>query len=134
MEKYFNVFACWFSVIIGVIVSFLGGNDILLKTVISLTIVDMVTGVLSSLYKKRLDSIKCFKGIIKKIFIYITIAVAVILDNLFGNTVPLREVVITFYIVNEGLSVMENIGKVIDYPPKLKEVFNQLSEGRDYGK
>lgn len=113
----------------GYLTYLLGGYDLILKTMIMLTIFDMVTGVVNGIYNQKLDSHICSKGIVKKVYIYITIGFAVVIDNWLNNAIPLREVVLTFYIVNEGLSVLENIGKVIDYPEQLKQVFEQLRDG-----
>lgn len=132
--RYFNHITVIGSTILSFIVYCLGGYDGLLKTVLALTVIDFITGVLQGIYNKKLNSEYGFKGIIKKVFIYLTIAVAVIIDNWLHNSIPLREIVITFYICNEGISVLENIGKVIVYPKKLQEFFEQLEGGASDGK
>ena len=45
-----------------------------------------------------------------------------------GGKVPLREVVIMFYIANEALSLLENAAEFIPVPDKLKEVLLQLRD------
>lgn len=129
MEKYFNMFTVFFGALGGFFAHALGGYDSILNTVLCLTVIDMITGLINGFYNKKLNSHKCVDGIIKKVYIYITIGFAVVIDNWLHHSIPLREVVITFYIVNEGLSILENIGKVIPYPDKLKELFEQLKDG-----
>ena len=128
MEKLFN----WISVIGGVIGGFLaywlGGWDALLKTIVCLVIADYVTGCIKAIYNKQLSSEIGFKGLLKKIVMFIVIAVAYAIQVLMGGTVPLREVVIMFYIANEALSLLENAAEFIPVPDKLKEVLLQLRD------
>lgn len=58
------------------------------------------------------------------------IAVANIIDaNLIGgDKSPLRTVVISFYIANEGLSILENVGKFVQYPKPLRNFLEQLRD------
>ena len=56
------------------------------------------------------------------------IAVSYAIQGLMGGTVPLREVVIMFYIANEALSLLENAAEFIPVPDKLKEVLLQLRD------
>lgn len=112
----------------GLLAYYLGGFDLLLKTVLMLTILDFCTGVLGGIYQKNLSSEYGYKGIIKKVYMYFTICLATVIQHLIGNTIPIREMVILFYIVNESLSILENVGKVITYPEKLKQIILQLKE------
>lgn len=105
-----------------------GGYDLLLRTMLSLTVIDYITGIGSALYKGKFKASICARGIVKKVFLYITVALAVIIQNFMGEAIPIREVVIVFYIVSEGFSCLENIGKVVKYPPALKKIFAQLQE------
>lgn len=115
------------SVIGGGLAYLLGGFDLGLRTLFFLTCCDMVTGVGQALYNGNFSARECAKGIAKKVFMYITVALAVCIDR-FLSGVPIREMTITFYIVSEGMSNLENIGKVIEYPAKLKAIFEQLKE------
>ena len=95
------------------------------------TVFDYITGLLKAVVLKRLSSEIGFVGLIKKVIMYIVIATAVVTGRLMGNTVPLREVVITFFICNEGLSLLENAAEFVKIPPRLKEVLLQLREGEN---
>ena len=62
---------------------------------------------------------------------FVLIAAAFAVQNLMNGTIPLREVVIMFYIANEGLSLLENAAMFIPIPQKLKDVLLQLRD-KDY--
>ena len=120
-----------FSVIGGYLSYILGGYDLALSTMLSLTVIDFITGVVVALVKGKFMASKCAEGIIKKVFIYITVALAVVVQRFIGDTIPLRETVIIFYIVSEGMSCLENIGKVAPYPEALKNALAHLNEGKN---
>ncbi|MFR1886320.1 MULTISPECIES: phage holin family protein [Blautia] len=128
MDKLFN----WISVAGGVIGGFLaywlGGWDVLLKTIVFLAVLDYITGCIKAIYNKLLSSEIGFKGLLKKIVMFIVIAVSYAIQGLMGGKVPLREVVIMFYIANEALSLLENAAEFIPVPDKLKEVLLQLRD------
>lgn len=128
MDKIFN----WISIVFGMIGGFLsywlGGWDVLLKTIVFLAVVDYITGLIKGLYLKQLSSEIGFKGLLKKVVMFIVIAVSYAIQNLIGGTIPLREVIIMFYIANEGLSLLENVAVFIPIPDKLKEVLLQLRD------
>lgn len=131
MDKLFN----WISILFGFIGGFfsywLGGWDVMLKTIVFLAVVDYVTGVIKGVYLKELSSETGFKGLLKKIVMFIVIAVAYMIQQLIGGTVPLREVVIMFYIANEALSLLENAAIFVPIPDKLRGVLLQLREKSD---
>lgn len=131
MEKLFN----WISVVCGfvggVIAHWLGGWDVLLKTILFLAVVDYITGVLKGIYTKQLSSETGFVGLLKKIVMFIVIAVAFSIQELTGGTIPLREIVIMFYISNEALSLLENAAIFVPVPEQLRNVLVQLRETED---
>ena len=128
LEKIFN----WFSVVGGVVGGFLcnylGGWDVILKALLALVILDYVTGVLKAISTKTLSSAVGFKGLIRKIIIFIVVATAVIVQSVIGNSIPLREIVIIFFVCNEGISLLENASEFIPIPDKLKDTLIQLRE------
>lgn len=128
MDKIFNWFSIAFGFLGGFFTYWLGGWDVLLKTILFLAVVDYITGVIKAIYKKKLSSEIGFKGLLKKIVMFVVIAVAFAIQVLMGNTVPLREIVIMFYIANEALSLLENAAEFIPVPDKLKEVLLQIRE------
>ena len=128
MEKIFNIT----SVVVGVgggLLSFIfGGLDVLIYALLGLTIIDFITGLIKAVYTKTLSSEICFKGLLKKITIYLVVATAVIVNNVIGGNIPIREVVITFFICNEGLSLLENVAVMTPVPEQLKNVLLQLRD------
>lgn len=133
MEKIFNIISVIVGLIGGIAVYCFGSFDVLLGTMLVLTVFDYITGLLKAVALKRLSSEIGFVGLIKKVIMYIVIATAVVTGRLMGNIVPLREVVITFFICNEGLSLLENASEFVKIPPRLKEVLLQLREGENNG-
>lgn len=128
MDKLFN----WISIVFGFAGGFLsywlGGWDILIKTIVFMAVVDYITGIIKAVYLKELSSEIGFKGLLKKIVMFIVIVVAFVIQQLIGGTVPLREVVIMFYIANESLSLLENAAIFVPIPDKLKNVLLQLRD------
>lgn len=128
MEKLFNHTSIFIGVIGGIIASWLGEWDVLLKTIVFLAAADYVTGVIKGIYTKTLSSETGFKGLLKKIVMFIVIAVAYSIQKLLNDAVALREIVIMFYICNEALSLLENAAMFIPIPDKLKDVLLQLRD------
>ena len=128
MEKLFNGISIAFGIVGGFFSYWLGGWDILLKTIVFLAVVDYITGFIKAVYLKQLSSEIGFKGLLKKIVMFIVIAVAFVIQQLIGGTVPIREVVIMFYIANESLSLLENAAIFIPIPDKLRDVLLQLRD------
>ena len=131
MDKLFNWFSIVFGFVVGLLSYWLGGWDILLKTIVFLTVIDYITGIMKAVYLKQLSSEIGFKGLLKKIMMFIVIAVAFVIQQLIGGTVPLREVVIMFYIVNESLSLLENAAIFVPIPDRFRDVLLQLREKED---
>ncbi|MRM91395.1 holin, partial [Faecalicatena contorta] len=98
MEKLFNWISIAFGMAGGFLTYWLGGWDVLLKTIVFLAIADYITGWIKGIYTKQLSSEIGFKGLLKKIVMFIVIAVSFVIQGLIGGTIPLREVVIMFYI------------------------------------
>lgn len=133
MEKLFNWISVFCGLIGGGLTYWLGGWDVLLKTIVFLAVADYVTGWIKGIYTKQLSSEIGFKGLLKKIVMFIVVAVAYVIQGLVGGKIPLREVVIMFYIANEGLSLLENAAVFVPIPEKLKAVLLQLREKESEG-
>ena len=115
-----------FSLIGGAVGYLLGGFDIMLTTLLLFIAIDYVTGVMRAIVRKQLSSEIGFKGIFGKIIILCLVALATRLDNILGAA-ALRYLVISFYIANEGISILENTAELdVPYPQKLKDVLEQL--------
>lgn len=109
---------------------FFGGLDGFLYALIAFVAADYVTGVLCAIVNKQLSSEVGFKGIFKKVLIFILVGIALIIDTqLIGQGAVLRTAVIFFYCSNEGVSILENATRLgLPVPAKLKAVLEQLKD------
>lgn len=109
---------------------FLGGADGFLYALIAFVVIDYLTGVMCAIVDKKLSSAVGFKGIFKKVLIFIMVGVGNIIDvQVLGQAGVLRTAVIFFYLSNEGVSMLENAGHLgLPIPAKLKEVLEQLHD------
>ncbi len=106
----------------------LGGGDALLYTLVCFTVADYITGVVKAVLHKTLSAEVAFGGGLKKILIYIVVAVAVGLDNVLalGDSL-LRTLTVSYYIACEGLSVLENAALCgLPLPGKLRDTLANL--------
>lgn len=126
MEKYLNAASVFTGVLGGVVVSWLGGMDAILHALVALVIVDYATGLLKAWNLKEISSRIGFIGLIKKVLIFVVIAVAVEVEKVIGDSIPLREIVIMFYLANEGISFLENVSVFINFPDQIKDAFLQI--------
>ena len=131
MERYLNTITMLLSIFGGIVVRLLGGLDQLLDVFLFLIIVDFITGWIKAIATKELSSRIGMLGIAKKVTMLFVVAVAVRVEKVVGNNLPIREMVLIFYIANEGLSFFENISTFIPMPKKLKELFIQLKNKDD---
>jgi len=107
----------------------LGGWDIALQTLLIVITIDYISGVCKAIYNKKLNSKVGIKGIVKKFAYLLTVALAVELDTIMGGTGAIRTLVIYFFVANDGISILENLGGMgIPLPNKLKEVLEQLRD------
>lgn len=130
MKEFWNTIQFIFTGIGGWIGYFLGGCDGLLYALITFVVIDYITGVMCAINDKKLSSAVGFKGICRKVLIFLLVGIAQILDvNVIGTGSVLRTAIIFFYISNEGVSLLENaahLGLLI--PEKIKDVLEQLHE------
>ena len=109
---------------------FLGGNDGLLIALVVFVAVDYVTGVMCAISDKKLSSEVGFKGICRKVLIFLLVGIANILDvQVIGTGSVLRTAVIFFYLSNEGVSLLENAAHLgLPVPEKMKDILAQLHD------
>ncbi len=105
-------------------------NGIMLALIV-LIVLDYISGVIAAAVEKRLSSEVGAKGIAKKVFMLLIVAVANIVDVevLGGGEHVLKTVVVIFYIANECISLIENAGRLgVPVPDKLMKVLEQLKD------
>jgi toxin secretion/phage lysis holin len=114
------------AVLAGVLCNMLGGWDVWLKALVLFVVLDYISGVLAAATEKRLNSEIGYKGIIKKVFIFVLVAIAFQVDVLVRSEI-IRIAVIGFYLGTEGLSILENAGKAgLPLPEPLRQALIQL--------
>ena len=111
----------------------LGGMDGFLYALIAFVVIDYITGLMVAAIQKKVSSEVGFKGICKKVLIFILVGVANIVDKqIIGNGSAIRTAVIFFYLSNEGISILENTALIgLPVPQKLKDVLAQLKGSED---
>lgn len=104
---------------------FLGGLDSVMTVLLVFVACDIVTGLMKAIVNKRLCSDIGFKGISKKVCMFVFIGIAHVIDReMLGDTPVLRDGVMMFYLASEGISIMENaIDMNAPVPEVLKEYF-----------
>lgn len=136
MKEFWNMIQLVFAAVGGWLGWFLGGCDGLLYALVAFVVVDYITGVMCAVADKELSSEVGFKGIAKKVLIFLLVGVANIIDvQVIGSGSVLRTAVVFFYLSNEGVSLLENAGHLgLPVPEKLKDILEQLHGRVEDGK
>jgi len=129
-----NIINFFTSTLLTAVVYFLGGLDTALKTLLILIVLDYITGLCKAIVNKKINSLIGLKGIIKKVGYLIVVALSVLLDEVVGNTGAIRNLVIYFFVANEGISILENWGAMgLPLPKKVFEVLEQIKAEKGGG-
>ena len=127
MEKLFNTASIIVGVAGGIILRFFGACDKMMYVLLAMMMLDYCSGVIKAIQQKKLSSEIGFRGLLKKVSILLIVAAANIIQSVIGENVAVREIVIMFYIANEGISLLENTASVSNrIPQKFKDVLLQL--------
>lgn len=120
----------------------LGGWDDALILLATFVVMDLITGwMVAAIWKKSpksatgaMDSKANFKGLCKKVVIFCLVALGARLDVTLGTTY-IRTAIILFFVGNEGLSLVENLGIMgVPFPAFIKNMLDVLREQGDKGK
>lgn len=130
MKEFWNMIQVIFTAVGGWLGYFLGGCDGLLIALVVFAVTDYITGVMCAIADKKLSSEIGFKGICRKVIIFMLVGIAHVLDvNVIATGSVLRTAVIFFYLSNEGVSLLENAAHLgLPVPEKLKDVLEQLHD------
>lgn len=139
MKEFWNMIQVVFTMLGGWIGYFVGGCDGLLYALLAFVVIDYITGMMCAIADRKLSSEVGFKGICRKVLIFLLVGIANVMDvNVIGTGSVLRTAVIFFYISNEGVSLLENAAHLgLPVPDKMKAVLEQLhkkAEDDDKGK
>lgn len=137
MEEKIKIVLC---LITGAIANVLGGWDVWLISLTTVIILDIVTGIIKAIFMKSnksisggLSSSSMFRGGIKKIFILMMVALGTVLDSIISpDNVFIRVMVVSYYIANESLSILENVGACgLPLPKMLYRILDSLKNSGD---
>ena len=130
MKEFWNLIQLIITALGGWLGYFLGGCDGLLYALLVFVVLDYVTGIMCAINDKTLNSSVGFRGICRKVIIFMLVGIGHVLDaNVVGTGSVLRTAITFFYLANEGLSVLENAGHLgLPIPEKLKDVLEQLHD------
>ena len=115
---------------LGFITWFFGGIDGLLQVLIAFSVIDYLTGIIAAGLNHELSSLVGFRGIVKKVILFMFVGMAHLLDSyLPGDSGSIRAVVCLFYVVNEGISIIENAEKIgVPIPKPLHNMLAKLHD------
>ena len=123
-----------FGIIIGFISSLIGGLDELFTMLIIMIVIDLISGIMKGIVNKNINGEKFYKGGFKKLSIFLVVVVGTQIEIYLGSGIPLRSISITYYIISEGISFIENISYFVDLPEPFIKYFkdeNVNNEGDD---
>lgn len=130
MKELWNMCQLAFTAVGGWLGYFLGGCDGLIIALVLFVVIDYITGVMCAVIDRKLSSAVGFKGIFRKVLIFMLVGIANIIDvQVIKSGSVLRTAVVFFYLSNEGLSLIENsVHLGLPVPEKLKAVLKQLND------
>lgn len=113
---------------VGAIVGYIFGEwSVLLQILLAFVIIDYVSGLLASGVEGKLSSKVGFRGIVKKIMIFVLVAVGHLVDKAIGDGSMIQNAIIFFYLGNELLSILENAGRTgLPVPEQIKNAVDVL--------
>jgi len=119
----FSIIGTWFVYIIG-------GWQLLLTILVVFMVIDIATGLIKALIKRKLNSKIGYRGFLKKAAIMLVIILANWLDMLTISEVPVfKTIAIYFYIGMEGLSILENLNQIgVPIPRVISKYIDQLAK------
>ena len=135
MKEFWNMVQLIFAAVGGWLGYFLGGCDGLLIALVVFAVVDYISGVMCAVSDKELSSKVGFRGICRKVLIFVLVGAGHILDTqIIGDGSVLRTAVIFFYLSNEGVSLLENAAHLgLPIPKKLRDVLAQIHDRAEGG-
>ena len=111
-----------------------GGFDVAMQCLLVAIVLDYISGIIKAFVLKQLSSSIGFKGILKKFGVLVVVALAVLIDRVTGASGAIRTLVIYYFVANEGLSIIENMGLAgLPIPKSIKEALKALKKQGDDG-
>lgn len=115
------------SLIGGWFIFLIGGLDSFFTLLVALIVMDIVTGLINAGIEGKINPDVMLIGAYKKILIFLLIIISNLLQLVFTDF-SLREPVIMYFLIQEGLSILQNIENYINVPPIIKQFFKNREE------
>ena len=107
----------------------LGGWDVSLICLVIAIAIDYISGIMKAFVMKELSSKIGLRGLLKKVGVLMVVMLAVIVDRVTGETGMIRSLVIYYFVANEGLSIIENLGQTgVPIPSSIKKALKALKK------
>lgn len=117
------------AIVLTTFVYLVGGLDVAMICLLVAIVLDYISGVIKAYVTKQLSSQKGFRGIVKKVAILIIVMLSVLVDRVTGDTGAIRTIVIYYFVANEGLSIIENLGQSgVPIPQSIKKALKALKK------
>lgn len=87
----------------------MGSFDQALLILLSLSVIDYFAGISKAFINKDLSSSQGYKGIIKKLGIFVAVCVAYLIDQIIGIDSTLRVMSVYWFAFMEAISILENL-------------------------
>lgn len=133
MDRFTEILKIIFGSIVTAVSGFLGGMDGIMYALLAFITIDYITGVAVAVKQKKLSSEVGFWGLVRKVCIIALVGVAHFVDVYVMHTGDIfRTAIALYYIGNEGVSLLENMGNLgVPLSKKLKDVLEQLKNDND---
>ena len=133
MDRFTEIIKIIFGGIVTAVSGFLGGMDGIMYALIAFISIDYITGVAVAVKQKKLSSEVGFWGLVRKVCIIALVGVAHFVDVYVMHTGDIfRTAIALYYIGNEGVSLLENMGNLgVPLSKKLKDVLEQLKNDEE---
>ena len=126
-----NIYKFTMTALGGIIGYLWGGWNALLGILLAFVIIDYITGFIAAGAEGKLSSEVGFKGIAKKILIFVLVAVGHLLDKALGGQNDMfRDATIFFFLANELLSIIENAGRAGVPIPQILQNAVEILKGK----
>lgn len=113
---------------LGTFLTFIFGDwDVALQCLVIAVALDYISGVIKAFVNKELSSKIGLKGLLKKVGVFVVVALAVLIDKITGESGAVRTLVIYYFVANEGLSIVENLSEAgLPIPDVIKKALKSL--------
>lgn len=95
-------------------------------------VLDVLTGIIKALESKTLSSKAMKRGMVSKIFIWCMVATGGLIKHGLSNYLSIDfdpvPLIISYYMIMEILSILENVSEYLPIPDKIRTLFEGINE------